>query len=70
MGRARSELAAELRSFATNTPYVIYYELAPNGIVIVRMLHHARDLDAIFLNEGDLTQCCSLTRVRPGPVEG
>jgi HrpA-like RNA helicase len=32
----------------------IYYELAPNGIVIMRMLQHARDLDAIFLNEGDL----------------
>ena len=32
MGRARSELAAELMSFATNTPYVIYYELAPNSI--------------------------------------
>ena len=54
IGRGRSELAAELRSFATNTPCVIYYELAPNGIVIVRILHHARDLDAIFLNEGDL----------------
>ena len=53
MGRGRSELAAELRSFATNTPYVIYYELVPNGIVVVRILHHARDLDAIFLNEGD-----------------
>ena len=38
MSRGRSELAAELRSFATNTPYVIYYELAPNGIVIVRIL--------------------------------
>ena len=66
IGSARSELAAELRCFATNTPYVIYYELAPNGIVIVRILNHARDLDAIFLNEGDLAAIEKLAQqIRP-----
>ena len=28
MGRGRSELAAELRSFATNAPYVIYIRIS------------------------------------------
>ena len=53
MGRKRNELAAELRSFVTKTPYLIYYEPAPDGIFIVRILHHARDVEAIFPNAQD-----------------
>ena len=48
MGRARTELGAELRSFATKTPYLIYYVPTPEGIAIARILHHARDVEAIF----------------------
>jgi toxin ParE1/3/4 len=48
MGRARIELGTELRSFATKTPYLIYYVPTPEGIAIVRVLHHARDVEAIF----------------------
>lgn len=46
MGRRRSELAPLLRSFAVR-PFVIFYR--PNdGILIVRVLHGARDLPPLF----------------------
>ncbi|MBA4391679.1 MAG: type II toxin-antitoxin system RelE/ParE family toxin [Syntrophus sp. (in: bacteria)] len=44
MGRAREELGSGLRSFPVDR-YVI---AIPKGIEIVRVLHGARDLDAIF----------------------
>lgn len=50
LGRERNELAAQIRSFVTKTPYPIYYEIAPDGIVIVRILHHARDVEAAFMD--------------------
>ena len=53
MGRERNELASELRSFATRTPYLIYYAPAPDGIFIVRILHHARDVETNFLSAED-----------------
>src|SRR5690349_19907637 len=37
-GRPRNELAAGLRSFVA-TPYVVFYRLASNAIVIIRALH-------------------------------
>jgi toxin ParE1/3/4 len=52
IGRARNELGAELRSFVTKTPYLIYYVPASDGIAVVRVLHHARDVDAIFSDYG------------------
>jgi toxin ParE1/3/4 len=48
IARARKELAAEIRSFVTKTPYLIYYVPASDGIVVVRVLHHARDVNASF----------------------
>lgn len=48
MGRARPELADELRSFPTKTPYIIFYLLDPDGVVVVRVLHHARDVDSDY----------------------
>ncbi len=50
MGRARPELAAELRSLAVGR-YVIFYLPVSNGLDIVRVLHGARDIEAIFLDE-------------------
>ncbi len=47
MGRAREELAASLRSFPFGR-YVIYYVPIEDGIDVVRALHSARDIDAIF----------------------
>lgn len=46
-GRARSELSPGLRSVAFRR-YVIFYSLGPEMIRIERVLHGARDLDAIF----------------------
>lgn len=47
MGRARAELETGLRSFPVGR-YVIFYRPIPEGVEIVRVLHGARDLDAIF----------------------
>ena len=44
MGRARPELDANVRIWPTSTPYVLYYMLTPNGIVVFRVLHHAPDV--------------------------
>lgn len=47
MGRLRSELAPGLRSFPVGR-YIILYQTLPIGIEIVRVLHSARDLDALL----------------------
>lgn len=47
MGRARDELAADLRSFPFGR-YVIFYAPTKDGIDVVRALHSARDIDAVF----------------------
>ncbi|MHB1084255.1 MAG: type II toxin-antitoxin system RelE/ParE family toxin [Thiobacillus sp.] len=50
MGRARPELAAGLRSFPTQTPYILFHlHDDAGGIIVVRVLHHARDIEAIGL---------------------
>ena len=46
-GRRRDELAAGLRSWPTATTYLLYYFIDDAGIVIARVLHHARDVPAI-----------------------
>ena len=47
MGRARYELATDLRSFPFGR-YVIFYTPIEDGIDVVRVLHTARDADALF----------------------
>ena len=47
MGRLRDELEEGLRSFPVGR-YIIFYLPLPQGIEIVRVLHGARDLDALF----------------------
>ena len=47
MGRQRDDLAAGLRSVPMS-PYVIFYEAMSDGVVIVRVLHGARDIEAQF----------------------
>jgi toxin ParE1/3/4 len=47
IGRVRNELAENMRSFPLGR-YVIFYLVIPDGIEVVRVLHGARDLDAIF----------------------
>jgi toxin ParE1/3/4 len=48
MGRRREELAAGLRSWPTSTPYILFYFAESDGITIARVLHHARDIPAIW----------------------
>ena len=47
MGRARDELSANVRSFPFGR-YVIFYAAIEDGIDVVRVLHSARDIDAVF----------------------
>lgn len=47
MGRARPELADDLRSHPFRR-YVIFYLPLKDGIDVVRVLHSARDVDTAF----------------------
>jgi toxin ParE1/3/4 len=47
IGRLRPELAPELRAFPVEA-YLVFYRQAPSGIEIVRVLHGARDIEAVF----------------------
>ncbi len=50
-GRSRSELQMGLRSFPVGR-YLIFYRPSATSVEIVRVLHSARDVDAMFgLNE-------------------
>lgn len=44
MGRSRPDLVQGVRSFPTKTPYIIFYLIDSEGVVVVRVLHHARDI--------------------------
>lgn len=50
MGRARPELADGLRSIPTRTPYIIFYLPDADGLLVVRVLHHARDIDGNYFS--------------------
>jgi toxin ParE1/3/4 len=50
MGRARPELAPDLRSFPFGR-YVIFYMPRSDGIDVVRVLHSARDIDGLLPGE-------------------
>jgi len=50
MGRARPELADGLRSIVTRTPYNIFYLSEADGLLIVRVLHHARDINEKYFS--------------------
>ena len=47
MGRARPELADELRSFRVEK-YVIFYRPVTEGIIVVRIMHSRQDLEGMF----------------------
>ena len=46
-GRARDEFEMGLRSFPFEN-YVIFYRVAKDAVEIIRIIHGARDLTAIF----------------------
>jgi len=47
MGRDRKDLHPNLRSFPAGD-YLIFYRPEKQGIVIIRVLHGARDIPALF----------------------
>jgi len=47
LGPARPEIAADLRYLPTGN-YLIFYRQIPEGTEIVRVLHGARNIEAIF----------------------
>lgn len=49
IGRLREEFGTGLRSFPEGN-YLIFYRLTSRGIEILRVLHSARDIEAIFDN--------------------
>ncbi|MFA6203154.1 MAG: type II toxin-antitoxin system RelE/ParE family toxin [Gallionella sp.] len=51
MGRARPEWADGLYSFPTRTPYIIFYMPNDEQISVVRVLLHARDIDADYFSQ-------------------
>ncbi len=50
MGRSRDELSPGVRSFPLGR-YVIFYAPLDDGIDVIRVLHGARDVDAVFKPE-------------------
>lgn len=50
IGRERGEIISGLRSFPFKS-YVVFYFPLPDGIDLVRVLHGARDIDAILYEE-------------------
>lgn len=49
MGRLRPELSANLRSFVTGR-YIIFYQLEPKILRVVRVMHSARDISPDAFN--------------------
>ncbi|MBX9903506.1 MAG: type II toxin-antitoxin system RelE/ParE family toxin [Burkholderiales bacterium] len=49
IGRARPELAEGVRSWPTSTPYILYYLTGNDSVTILRVLHHARDIQSVSL---------------------
>lgn len=47
LGEGRPELAVNLRSFVVRN-YVLFYRPIVDGIELVRVLHAAQEIDAIF----------------------
>jgi plasmid stabilization system protein ParE len=47
MGRERPELRVGLRSWPTSTAYILYYVPDQDGLILVRVLHHARDIQPL-----------------------
>jgi toxin ParE1/3/4 len=47
MGKERAEIMEEIRSFPVKS-YVIFYRPLNDGIEVVRIIHGARDIEAMF----------------------
>ena len=49
MGRARQELTEGVRSWPSSTPYILFYLVDNDGVTILRVLHHARDIQGAMI---------------------
>ena len=47
MGRLRPELARNVRSWPTSMPNILFYVVKDPSVVVLLVLHHARDLARI-----------------------
>ena len=47
MGRRRPELGRGIRSWPASTSYVLFYLADKKGITVLRVLHHARDVQRV-----------------------
>jgi len=52
MGRSVEHLLPGMRRFLVGD-YIVFYQPSSVGILILRVLHHARDLGAVFPREAD-----------------
>ena len=46
MGRERPELGTGIRCWPTSSSYNLYYLSEPSGVIVIRVLHHARDVQS------------------------
>jgi len=46
-GRDRPELGTGVRSWPSSTPYILFYTVDKGRIIVIRILHHARDIHDI-----------------------
>jgi toxin ParE1/3/4 len=53
LGQSVEWLSAHLRRFAVRKNYIIFYEPIPDGILIVRVLHAARNITASLFETDD-----------------
>ena len=49
LGRERPELGGAVRSWTTSAPYIVFYTIVGSDIVVLRVLHHARDVQQLKL---------------------
>ena len=50
MGRGRPDLADGVRSWPTSTRYILFYVPSDEGVTVLRVLHHARDVPNVSIN--------------------
>lgn len=50
MGRKRPELGKGVRSWPTSTRYILFYLVKGDEITVLRVLHHARDIQHVMSN--------------------
>ena len=48
LGRARPALAQDIRTWPTSTSYTLFYVAESDGITVIRVLHHARDVQSVL----------------------